>query len=328
MAEFIIGNPLRKLARQYQPLRQLLWWLDFVLVWVLLTVYKLLPVDAASRMGERVGAWIGPRLKRKSLIVRANVKTAWPALDEEQADKLVRQIWGRAGRVLAEYPHLHSIISDPHRLEIDIREAIETYQNPARPCVIVTAHISNWEIAGAAMARLNIPNATLYSPPANPRLNRMLLDSRAALNCQLLPRDNSARLLMRALMGGRSAAMVMDRRIDGGQPIDFFGHSKPSTLLPAKLALKFNCDMVPVQVQRLRDARYRVIFHPPVRPTNTADNENAQAANMIQQVHKQFEDWINQQPQDWFCSKRLWPRGTLNTNKEAGIEADIDSHAA
>ena len=178
------------------------------------------------------------------------------------------------------------------------------------------------------MAKMGIPNASLYSPPTNPLIDRMLLNSRRALNCELLPRENSARLLMRAMKEGQTAAMVMDRRVDDGTPVKFFGRDKPSTILPAKLALKFQCDLVPVQVERLRDAHYRVIFHPPVRPRDTSVNETAQAIDMIQQVHYQFEDWIRQQPADWFCSKRMWPKGKIQPTEEAGSGADTDSYAA
>ena len=156
----------------------------------------------------------------------------------------------------------------------------------------------------------------------------MLLDSRRALNCELLPRENSARLLMRALKHGQTAAMVMDRRVDEGKPIRFFGRDKNSTIMPAKLALKFRCDLVPVQVERLHDAHYKVTFHPPVKPRDTSADENAQAIDMIQQVHEQFEQWIRQQPEDWFCSKRLWPKGNTTTIREAGSQADTDSYAA
>jgi KDO2-lipid IV(A) lauroyltransferase len=328
VAEFIVGNPLRKWARDHRLLRELLWRLDFVFVWLLIKVAQLLPVDTASKLGDTVGSWLGPRLKKKTAIYRANMAIAFPELNAAQINQLVTRAWGRTGRVLAEYPHLAAMLTDKDRLEIDIREPIETYTNPTKPCVIVTAHQSNWEVVCSAMAKMGIPNASLYSPPSNPLLNRMLMESRRALNCELLPRQNSARLLMRALKQGQTAAMVMDRRVDEGKPIRFFGRDKPSTIMPAKLALKFKCDLVPVQVERLRDAHYRVTFHPPVRPRDTSVDETAQAVDMIQQVHCQFEDWIRQQPEDWFCSKRLWPKGKILSTEEAGSGADTDSYAA
>jgi KDO2-lipid IV(A) lauroyltransferase len=120
----------------------------------------------------------------------------------------------------------------------------------------------------------------------------------------------------------------MDRRVDDGQPIQFFGQDKVSTILPAKLAQKFKCELVPVQVERLQDAHYRVTFHPPVRPRNGSEDETAQAIDMIQQVHHQFEDWIRQHPESWFCSKRLWSKDKIEKTEEAGSDADIDSYAA
>ncbi len=260
MAEFIVGNPLRKLARDRQWLRQWLWRLDFGVIWLLSSLSRLLPIDAASRLGNTVGCWIGPMLKGKTAIFRANMAIAFPELSAAELDQLVTRAWGRSGRVLAEYPHLATILNEEDRLIIDIREPIETYRNPARPCVIVTAHQSNWEVVCSAMARMGIPNASLYSPPTNPLLDRMLLESRRALNCELLPRENSARLLMRALKQGQTAAMVMDRRVDDGKPVQFFGRDKLSTIMPARLALKFQCDLVPVQVERLQDAHYQSHF--------------------------------------------------------------------
>jgi KDO2-lipid IV(A) lauroyltransferase len=231
--------------------------------------------------------------------------------------------------VLAEYPHLETLLTDSDRITIEIREPIATYSDPSKPCIMVSAHQSNWEVACSAMAKMGMPNASLYSPPTNPLLDQLLLDSRQALNCQLLPRDNSARLLMRALKEGRTVGMVMDRRVDDGKPIRFFGYDKTSTILPAKLALKNHCDLVPIQIVRRVDARYHVIFHPPVHPRNPEADETAQAIDMIQQVHEQFEDWIRQHPADWFCSKRLWPKNpVLHKPEVTGSDADIDSYAA
>ncbi len=328
MAEFIVGNPLRKWARNHRLLRGALWRLDFVLVWLITRLARLLPIDTASRFGDKLGRWIGPKLTAKTAIYRNNLAIAFPELSNEELDALVVRAWGSSGRVMAEYPHLATILAEDHRLQIEIREPIATYTNPSRPCVIVTAHQSNWEVVCSAMAKLNIPNASLYSPPTNPLLDRMLLDSRRALNCELLPAENSARLLMRALKQGRTVAMVMDRRVDEGKPVAFFGHDKSSTIMPAKLALKFNCELVPVQVERLKDAHYRVTFHAPVHPRDANADETAQAIDMIQQVHHEFENWIRQQPEDWFCSKRLWSKDKPANTEEGGRDADTNSYAA
>ena len=329
MAEFIIGSPLRRVARRYPTLQRLLWWLDFVLVWMLVKVFTLLPIDFASRLGRRVGRWIGPRMRRKTALYRENMRVAFPDLSEEELDARVRDAWGQAGRILAEYPHLEKFLRQEDRLEIVIKEPIPAYTDPEHPCVVVSAHVSNWEIVCSAMAKMGMPNASLYTPPTNPYFDRMLADSRKALNCELLARDNSARLLMKALKSGRTAGMVMDRRVDEGHPIRFFGRDKLTTLVPARLALKFNCELVPAHVERLHDARYRVTFLPPVRPRDPAAGETEQAVDMTEQLHGLFESWIRENPADWFCSKRLWDKPIASSDtKPPEKKSSIESYPA
>ena len=312
MADFIIGSPLRKWARDHRVLRDALWRIDFVFFWTLTTLAKSLPADVASGLGHLLGRCVHPFLGKKSAIIRTNLHTAFPEKSSDEINRLVRRAWSRIGRTLMEYPHLGTILEDDTRLTIDVREPIETYKNPSQPCVIVTSHQSNWEVVCSAMARMRIPNASLYSPPTNPLLDRLLLEQRQALNSELLPRDHAARKLLQTLKKGRSVAMVMDRRLDaGGSPIEFFGHQKGATLLPARLALKFGRDLVPVQIVRRKNAHFEAIFHPPIKPLNTGENETMQAINMTQQVHQQFEAWIRQVPEDWFCSKRIWPKGKI-----------------
>ncbi|MCR9105687.1 MAG: lysophospholipid acyltransferase family protein [Gammaproteobacteria bacterium] len=331
MAEFILGSPLRGFARRHERVRKLLWRLDFALLWLIEKLLLALPVDTASRMGELIGRLIGPIMRKKSAIFRRNFAIAFPELDDAALDTLVRNAWGRAGRVLGEYPHLHTFFADPGRVQIEIKAPAAVFADPGNACVMVSAHLGNWEIIGSALAKLGIPNTSLYSPPSNPLLDKMLQDSRTALNCHLIPRDNSARTLMRALHRGRSVGAIMDRRIDEGHPVRFFGQHKLSTLMPAKLALKFNAELLPVEVQRLHGAHYKVIFHPPVQPAPSLTDETERAIDMTQQIHDHFEAWIRDNPQDWFCSKRMWPKvktGKIEPLKENGHDADINSYAA
>ena len=193
MTEFIIGNPLRKWARKYPLLQQMLWWLDYALLWLLQSLLRLLPVDLSSRLGERIGTFIGPFMRSKNAILRDNMAVAFPGLQDAEVDALVQRVWGRAGRILAEYPHLGTIGQEPGRLQIEIRQAIPTYADPTRPAVVISAHLSNWEICALALARMGIPNASLYSPPSNPWLDRLLLRSRRALPGHISPADQARR---------------------------------------------------------------------------------------------------------------------------------------
>jgi KDO2-lipid IV(A) lauroyltransferase len=188
-----------------------------------------------------------------------------------------------------------------------VRGDIRALRDAAQPAVFVTAHQANWEVIGAAIARQHVPLAVVYSPPTNPLLDELLNRWRTQNRCELLARDESMRPLLQALRKGTSVGIVMDRRVDSGKDVALFGHPKPTTLVPARLALRYGFDLVPIRVERLQGARFRVTFHPPVA-VPAGDDEIARAIRMTESVHALFEQWIRERPGDWFPSKRLWPK--------------------
>jgi len=273
-------------------------------------LFRLLPVEWASTLGAKGGAIIGPLTRRKTAIMEENYRIAFPEKSPREIKGLVKACWSSAGRVLSEFPHLDRIINDraDQRLEVVVRDPDLTFRDRSGPAVVVGAHLSNWELIESALGRLGIENSALYTPLSNPWLDRLLRESRAALNCELLPRDNCARLLVERLKAGRTVAMLVDRPVGGDKAIPFFDRGKFTTILPAKLALNFGCDLIPAQAERIKGAHFRVTFHPPVRPANPGDCKNDQALDMMRQVHQLFESWIRQRPEDWICSTRVWPK--------------------
>lgn len=331
MAQFILGNAIGKTAEKHKSLQLLLWRIDFALVWLLIKFFALIPVDRASKLGRYLGHLIGPRMKRKHELYRENLSRAFPELSDAEVDQLARAGWGRAGRVLAEYPHFEALFesADRERIHIDLSAYNAEGQAPSKPFVFVAAHHSNWEVIGSALGRLKIPNAGLYSPPTNPLLNKLLLDSRRKMNSELVPRNSAARELMKHLKAGRAAGLVVDRRVDGGPDVPFFDIPKPTTLLPAKLALKFSIDLIPVRVQRLKDAEFKVSFMAPVTPEqdSAGATEDEIALDMMTQVHQHFQQWICEEPEDWFCPKRIWPKTAARMTPNTG-DTEVTTHAA
>jgi Kdo2-lipid IVA lauroyltransferase/acyltransferase len=89
--------------------------------------------------------------------------------------------------------------------------------------------------------------------------------------------------------------------------VPFCGHDTATTLVPARLALKFGCPLVPVRVERIRPAHLRVTVHDPVRP-DPAAAPNAQARQMMAGVNALFESWIVARPHEWQCFQNRWPK--------------------
>jgi KDO2-lipid IV(A) lauroyltransferase len=82
-----------------------------------------------------------------------------------------------------------------------------------------------------------------------------------------------------------------------------------TTLVPARLALKFGCPLVPVRVERIRPAHLRVTLHDPV-PPDDAVAPDLRAWRMMARINALFESWIVARPGQWQCFQNRWPKAT------------------
>ena len=136
----------------------------------------------------------------------------------------------------------------------------------------------------------------------------MLRRRREALGCRLVSLEEGARPLIRELGEGRSVGLVVDTRDDDGVPMPFFGLDKLTTLAPARLALRFGCDLIPARVERLGDARFRLTVYEPIRPDPALGSDKDKAMQMMRDLNRLFEQWIRERPEQWLCIKRAWPK--------------------
>ena len=313
MAKFILGNRLRHAAFNNPALCHFLWFVDLIIVGAVVSVCRLLPTAWASALGARLGRLASYVFKRRSQHARANLSLALPDHPPEEIDRLVGQVWANAGALLAEYPNLPQI-ADPRRdsLEIEILEQIPAYHEPNRPAIFVAAHLANWEVIGIAVTRLGIRSCAMYTPPTNPWLDRLLLHYRRALGCDLVTRDHGTKAFVSALKAGHAPIIITDRRVSQGKPVPFFGLEKSSSTLPARLALRFDVPLVPVQVERLPGARFRIRFHAPLRPSDPKADAESQTVDLARQINEKFEQWIRARPGEWFCASKIWPSAILH----------------
>lgn len=314
MAKLLLGDK----RKDHSPrLLKLLWAAEAGLIGLLIRFGRLFSPDTASRTGARLGRRFGPRFD-KTRLIRRNLRLAFPELTDSELDALVTDIWANLGRILAEYPHLGTICNTDAdwRLEYAIADDIEVFKNPHKPAVFVSAHLANWELAAGAIAHRGVPLNVVYTRLQNPGLDRMLHRARQALGCGLVERDGAARQLMRSLKQGTSVGLIVDQRVDGGAPVPFFGHDMLTSVTPAQLAVRFDCELVPVQIQRIEDARFRAVFHSPVRAAADLPDDR-KILEMTAAINRLFEDWIRQRPQEWMCTKRRWPKHLMKPGWQA-----------
>jgi Kdo2-lipid IVA lauroyltransferase/acyltransferase len=309
VAALFLNSALRKRIDRVASLQRARWRTEAALLSLFWGICARLEPQAASAFGQRLLRGMGPRLA-KAAHVRRNLRLAFPDRAEAELDELLREVWGSAGAILAEYPHLKTICHDDFAGHVEYVERynLDDYRAGRKHGLFVSAHVGNVELTGAAAVRQGIPITAIYAPSKNPFIDRMLRRRREALGCGLVSLEEGARPLMRELAEGRSVGLIVDTRDDDGVPVPFFGLDKLTTLAPARLALRFGCELIPGRVERLGPARFRLTAHEPIRPDPKLASDKEQAIQMMAELNRLFEEWIRERPEQWLCIKRTWPK--------------------
>jgi KDO2-lipid IV(A) lauroyltransferase len=270
-------------------------------------VVGLLPLDWASALGGAMGRWIGPRLgitKR----ARTNLRDAMPGLSEAEAASIIRGMWDNLGRVAFEYPHLRRIevFATDGRVETSGLEHLDRALAAKRSVIMFSGHIGNWEIAALAGGQYGIDVAQIYRAANNPLIDRMVARLRGDQG-ELIPKGTVAsRRAVAALRRGGHLSLLADQKLNDGIPVPFFGRDAMTAPALALLALRFDCDVLPVRVERLKGARFRLTVHPPLPMPRTGERDADVAALMLA-VNRTLEAWIRERPEQWFWLHRRWP---------------------
>lgn len=309
MARSLLVKRIRPHLKQREWLAYPVWMLEAALVGAFWLLSALLPVTTASRLGARAAGALGPRLY-KNRHVTANLALAFPDWTAERRDAVAREVWANAGAVLAEYPHLGTLMASPGgrdgSIEVEVDPAVRRLIEEGTPLMILAGHLANWEIIAGVLVRLGVPLTVVYSPQSNPLVNRLVQRFRRALGCSFLRKDEAVRSLLRELRKGRSVGLLPDQRVDSGKTLPLLGRAAPSTTAPARVAAKVGCPVIPGRVERLGDAAFRVSLMAPIG--SDLDDGDLDADAITEAFHALLEAWISERPGQWLCIKRRFAK--------------------
>jgi KDO2-lipid IV(A) lauroyltransferase len=268
---------------------------------------RLLPLDWASAAGGAFARWLGPRLGI-SKRARINLHLAMPDLSDPEIETIVRGMWDNLGRVAAEYPHLCKIkVFEPGgRVETHGLEHLDRALAAQRRVIMFSGHLANWEIAALAAGQYGLDVAQIYRAANNPLVDRMVARLRGDSG-ELIPKGAVAsRRAVAALRRGGHLSLLADQKLNDGIPVKFFGRDAMTAPALALFALHYDCDVLPVRIERLGGVTFRLTVYPPLPLPNSGDRA-ADTAALMAAVNRTLEAWIRQCPEQWFWVHRRWP---------------------
>lgn len=283
-----------------------------------LTLFRLLPVEAASNLGGWLGRRLGPRLP-VTRRARRNLRLAFPTMAERETARIIEGMWDNLGRTLAEYPHLGRIAApEAGRVEVTDLDGGPPLAERLRPGILVSAHLANWEVMPFVACRQGIDLAVIERAPNNPLVGALLERLRGVAGGRRLAKGaRGAHEAMALLAKGGALGILADQKSSDGIVAAFFGHEAMTSAGPAQLSLRFGCPLIPARIERLGPARFRLTCHAPLALPQSGDRQRDLAALTLA-LNRLLEDWIRDRPEDWLWLHRRWPAAAYR-QVESGI---------
>ena len=271
------------------------------------TFIRRLPYDTASALGGRIGRLIGPRLKVTGL-ARRNLARAFPEKASEEIETIIGEMWDNLGRTAFEFPHLDRlrIYEKGSIVGVAGAENIDLLKDDGKPGIFFSAHLANWETAAISVVQRGLPIHLIYRAPNNPLMENLFRHRHPGAG-ELIPKGPpGARRALARLKEGGHLGILADQKMNDGIPAPFFGREAMTAPALAQLALKFNCPVVPVRVERLGGTRLLVTHYPPMEIEKTGDR-HADIATLTARINSLLEGWIRERPAQWRWIHNRWP---------------------
>jgi KDO2-lipid IV(A) lauroyltransferase len=271
----------------------------------------LLPLDAASAIGGAVARTLGPLLP-VTRRARRNLERFMPELGADGIEATIVEMWDNLGRTAAEYPHLHEFEIEGAQARIAATgvEYVDAAKAAGRPIVFYAGHLANWEMGTVTAAAFGTPVMLVYREANNPFVEKLFHEGRGAISAGLIPKGKrGAKLAIDALKAGKALGMLLDQKMNDGVAVPFFGVPAMTASAVASLALRFDCALLPVRIERLgRAARFAVTVGAPMDfSALPGDDDRTRQTAILAAINADLEKWIRARPGQWLWLHRRWP---------------------
>lgn len=276
--------------------------LETVFAYIAYLLFAIMPLDAASGFGGWIGRSIGPRLP-SSDVARRNLAAAFPVKSAAELEEIVVGMWDNLGRVIAEYAHLRRIWE---RVELVGEEHLAAARDSGRASIFFAAHLANWEICPISAKMSGLDMYPIYRRPNNQGVDGLLSRARSVGAAGLIAKGaGGAREMLAVLKKNGALGILMDQKLGEGVPIPFFGRDAMTASAIAIFALKFECPVYPVRLERLQGVKFRETVYPALDIPRSGDREQ-DIRLLLTEINHQLENWIRERPEQWLWIHRRW----------------------
>lgn len=275
-------------------------------------------IFACNTLPQRFLYWIALRLGDLNYFlldpvgraaVMSNLRQVLPDASEERLRYEAQWVFRNFAKYLTEFFRFrqHDKAYFHKHVALKGRQYIDEALARGKGCLILSAHLSNWELGGAALSlgygyKVNVVAAMhRYG-----RVNELFMRERRASGVNVIDMRVAPRQVIRALRNNEIVCVLGDRDpTEQGVLIDFFGKPCRFPQGPGRFAVMTGTTLVPGFVLRRTNDSFTIVFQPPIVPPTEGTKEEKVRA-VTQQFARMTEEAIRDHPEEWGVFYRIW----------------------
>ena len=248
-------------------MKKITYLLEFILIKILFFLFQLIGYRFSSNLGFFIGRSIGPIFRSKKIIIqnlkKANIKHSG------NLSQIASNVLGNYGRIFAEYVYLKKFRNNELKkyVSIDGLNHLEDLKKNNKKAVFISGHFNNFELMAMEIEKAGIDLAAIYRPLNKIFLNKTMEQIRKEYICkdQIKKGRSGSREIIKKLIEGKSIALMIDQRVREGEKAKFFNNLATTTTIPAQLVKKYNCELVPIYIERKKSNYFKIYISKPIK---------------------------------------------------------------
>ena len=269
-------------------------------------IFKILGYKNASYFGSKIGKIFGKLIKSDKIILK-NInqisKYSDQKIDEE--NKIVKEVFSNYGRILSDYVFLSNFREGDLKKYVNVKgnNYLDEIKSKNKRVVFISGHFNNFELMAMFIDAAGIKLSAIYRPLNNIFLNKIMENIRVKHICknQIKKGKGGTRELLNFLKKNFSVALMIDQRVTEGIKSNFFGKPAFTTTIPAQIVKKFNCEIVPVHIERYDDIKFNLTIDKPIQL-----DKNLSIEEITLSLNKILEKMILKNPSQWILTHNRW----------------------
>ena len=283
--------------------------IEAIFIYSLFFLMKLIGLNLSRKISSYLFLNIGVFFRSKKLI-KENISNALNNIADEKVEIIIKSMWKNYGLIFAEYIYLKKFrlnkFSKPH-ISISGKEILDQVIKSGKPAVFISGHFANFELMAMELEKNNIDLATIYRPLNNFLLNPYMVFIRKKYICKNQIKKGLAgtKEVIGYMKKKYSVALMVDQRLGESERYPFFNKPAHTTTLPAQLALRFDCNIIPVYLERDKNNFFKMEILNPIEINKTDNLENDKKTITIK-INQIIEKMILRNPEQWIWTHGRW----------------------